>query len=107
MAGSEYTVGVLVQCNFGGRRQLRIAGVPVGQDQPTRGVRRDQLVHRPEVLVERRYVRRACGVHAVAEDPSVADAAGVDRVDPDVVLAQRLGDTESLDQVAEIATIKT
>jgi L-aminopeptidase/D-esterase-like protein len=27
-----FTVGVLVQCNFGGRRQLRIAGVPVGQE---------------------------------------------------------------------------
>ncbi len=27
-----YTVGVLVQCNFGLRRQLRIAGVPVGQE---------------------------------------------------------------------------
>jgi L-aminopeptidase/D-esterase-like protein len=29
-----YTVGVLVQCNFGDRRQLRIAGVPVGQEIP-------------------------------------------------------------------------
>jgi L-aminopeptidase/D-esterase-like protein len=28
----EYTVGVLVQANFGLRRQLRIAGVPVGQE---------------------------------------------------------------------------
>jgi L-aminopeptidase/D-esterase-like protein len=27
-----YRVGVLVQCNFGLRRQLRIAGVPVGQE---------------------------------------------------------------------------
>jgi D-aminopeptidase len=27
-----YTVGVLVQCNFGDRRLLRIAGVPVGQE---------------------------------------------------------------------------
>jgi L-aminopeptidase/D-esterase-like protein len=27
-----YTVGVLVQCNCGGREQLRIAGVPVGQE---------------------------------------------------------------------------
>jgi D-aminopeptidase len=29
-----FTVGVLVQCNFGLRRQLRIAGAPVGQDIP-------------------------------------------------------------------------
>ena len=27
-----YTVGVLVQCNFGARRLLRIAGVPVGRE---------------------------------------------------------------------------
>ena len=27
-----YTVGVLVQCNCGGREQLRIAGVPVGRE---------------------------------------------------------------------------
>jgi L-aminopeptidase/D-esterase-like protein len=27
-----FTIGVLVQCNFGLRRQLRIAGVPVGQE---------------------------------------------------------------------------
>lgn len=32
-----YTVGVLVQCNYGSRRGLRIAGVPVGQEltEPT------------------------------------------------------------------------
>ncbi|WP_165184142.1 P1 family peptidase [Caulobacter soli] len=29
-----YTVGVLVQCNFGGRKDLRIAGVPVGEAIP-------------------------------------------------------------------------
>ena len=27
-----YTVGVLVQCNYGLRRQLRVAGAPVGQE---------------------------------------------------------------------------
>ena len=27
-----FTIGVLVQCNFGLRRQLRIAGIPVGQE---------------------------------------------------------------------------
>ena len=30
-AGKPYTVGVLVQCNTGDRKVLRIAGVPVGQ----------------------------------------------------------------------------
>jgi len=29
-----YTVGVLVQCNYGVRRDLRIAGVPVGEEIP-------------------------------------------------------------------------
>ena len=29
-----YTLGVLVQCNYGSRRQLRIAGVPVGKEIP-------------------------------------------------------------------------
>jgi len=32
IAGERYTVGVLVQCNYGLRRQLRIGGRPVGQE---------------------------------------------------------------------------
>ncbi len=35
-----YTVGVLVQCNYGLRRQLRIAGAPVGEEL-TEGAMRD------------------------------------------------------------------
>ncbi len=31
-AQDGYTVGVLVQCNYGVRRDLRIAGVPVGEE---------------------------------------------------------------------------
>ena len=30
--GQSYTVGVLVQCNYGARRELRVAGVPVGEE---------------------------------------------------------------------------
>ena len=30
--GNSYTVGVLVQCNFGARQDLRVAGVPVGEE---------------------------------------------------------------------------
>lgn len=30
----DYHVGVLVQCNYGARSQLRIAGVPVGREMP-------------------------------------------------------------------------
>ena len=29
-----YTIGVLVQCNYGSRQELRIAGVPVGKEIP-------------------------------------------------------------------------
>jgi D-aminopeptidase len=38
----DYTVGVLVQCNFGARHLLRIAGVPVGYEIPLH-------THRPDV----------------------------------------------------------
>src|SRR5262245_65722166 len=31
-AGGEYTVGALVQCNYGSRSELRIAGIPVGRE---------------------------------------------------------------------------
>jgi L-aminopeptidase/D-esterase-like protein len=34
MKGGGYTVGVLVQCNYGRRPNLRIAGVPVGLEIP-------------------------------------------------------------------------
>ncbi len=32
--GASYTVGVLVQCNYGVRPNLRIAGVPIGKEIP-------------------------------------------------------------------------
>ncbi len=35
--GSAWTVGVLAQCNYGARHQLRIAGVPVGTEIPLGG----------------------------------------------------------------------
>ena len=31
-SGRTYTVGVLVQCNYGARRELRVGGVPVGEE---------------------------------------------------------------------------
>ena len=41
-----YTVGVLVQCNYGSREQLRIAGVKVGRDIPEHTVwHRRRRVH--------------------------------------------------------------
>jgi len=38
-----YTVGVLVQCNYGRRSQLRIAGVPVGSEIPDHPVRHEDI----------------------------------------------------------------
>jgi len=38
-----YTVGVLVQCNYGMRDQLRVAGVPVGKDISDHAVRDDDV----------------------------------------------------------------
>jgi D-aminopeptidase len=36
-----YTVGVLVQCNYGQRDQLRVAGVPVGKEIPDGTIREE------------------------------------------------------------------
>jgi L-aminopeptidase/D-esterase-like protein len=41
-AAGGYIVGVLVQCNYGLRRQLRIAGVPVGAEIPEKAVYTDE-----------------------------------------------------------------
>jgi D-aminopeptidase len=38
-----YTVGVLAQCNYGWRSQLRIAGVPVGREIPEHTVKDDDI----------------------------------------------------------------
>ncbi len=38
-----YTVGVLVQCNYGQRDQLRVAGVPVGREISEHTVRNDDM----------------------------------------------------------------
>jgi L-aminopeptidase/D-esterase-like protein len=38
-----YTVGILVQCNYGQRDQLRIAGVPVGREIPGKPIWDDDV----------------------------------------------------------------
>jgi len=38
-----YTVGVLVQCNYGRRDQLRIAGVPVGREIPDQRIWKEDV----------------------------------------------------------------
>src|SRR5437660_199870 len=40
---ARYTVGVLVQCNYGRRDQLRIAGVPVGREIQEQRTRKDDV----------------------------------------------------------------
>ncbi len=42
-ANGGYTVGVLVQCNYGDRDQLRVAGVPVGREIQDNKVRNKDL----------------------------------------------------------------
>jgi L-aminopeptidase/D-esterase-like protein len=42
VTGAGYTVGVLVQANYGLRGQLRIAGAPVGQEIPEGKIRKDE-----------------------------------------------------------------
>jgi D-aminopeptidase len=39
----QYTVGVLVQCNYGVRDELRIAGVPVGREIQEHKIRKDEV----------------------------------------------------------------
>jgi len=49
--GHAYTVGVLVQCNYGQRRELRVAGVPVGEEiqDLTRCIASSDATIRPNV----------------------------------------------------------
>jgi D-aminopeptidase len=44
-----YTVGVLVQCNYGSRQNLRIAGIPVGREIPAD----DPYAYQPSEISER------------------------------------------------------
>ena len=44
-----YTVGVLLQCNYGSRQNLRIAGIPVGREIPSE----DPYAFMPSDLAER------------------------------------------------------
>jgi D-aminopeptidase len=69
-AAGGYTVGVLVQCNYGARRELRVAGVPVGEDIA------DLLpcVASPDASVLPGAVR--CGIGTSAAEPHAADAFG-------------------------------
>ena len=56
-AQGGYTVGVLVQCNYGSRRDLRIAGVPVGEEIPDLAA---CLAVGADVPIDEAGVRRRC-----------------------------------------------
>ncbi|MBK8060824.1 MAG: P1 family peptidase [Gemmatimonadetes bacterium] len=60
-----YTVGVLVQCNYGVRRDLRIAGVPVGEEIPDLA---SCYAVGPEVALDELMARRRCGQPAPRDD---------------------------------------
>lgn len=53
-----YTVGVLVQCNYGRRDQLRIAGVPVGREIP------EQRIWKEDVGSHHRSRGHGCAPHS-------------------------------------------
>ena len=64
LGGETYTIGVLVQANFGGRRQLTIAGVPVGRE-----IMRDDAARVPEAPQSPGiYTDRGSIIVAVATD---------------------------------------
>jgi len=61
----SYTIGVLVQCNYGWRSQLRIAGVPVGREIPEHTVRDNDVG-------SNLYHRRCGDGRAIDPDPTEA-----------------------------------
>lgn len=66
-----YTVGVLVQCNYGSRRDLRIAGVPVGEEIPDLAA---CLAVGPEVPIAEGSGRRRCTEPSSRNDDASAAA---------------------------------
>jgi len=123
-----YTVGSLVQANYGSRSSLRIAGVPVGLELPTRAQRGKQdrgdtgsiiiviatdaplLPHQLERLAKRAgmglarmgsYAGNGSGDIFVAFSTANAEAMGGDRV-----LAAEFIDNDSLDALFE-ATVQS
>jgi D-aminopeptidase len=66
--GGSYTVGVLVQCNFGSRAALRVAGVPVGEAITDL----DACIAAPNPLPPARGALRRCD--APGANPPGADA---------------------------------
>ena len=82
----SYTVGVLVQCNYGRRDQLRIAGVPVGKElsehpayEETSSVRLERL--RNQQTCRQRYrLDHHCDRHRCATYSHATQAGGATRL---------------------------
>ena len=71
----EFTLGVLVQCNFGLRRQLRIAGVPVGSE--ITDVKPCYATQKP-LPPEQRSMRCPAGADKQKEQGSIIAIIGTD-----------------------------
>jgi L-aminopeptidase/D-esterase-like protein len=69
-----YTVGVLVQCNYGLRRDLRVAGAPVGEEIPDLLPCAASAAHAPPAWIGARPCGPATG--ASGGGPAAADAGG-------------------------------
>lgn len=72
-AGASYTLGVLVQCNYGRTADLRIVGAPVGREITDRGL--------CATLPQTRWFMQ--GVPSCGATPARDDAASAQRDDPD------------------------
>jgi D-aminopeptidase len=74
-----YTVGVLVQCNYGRPPQLRIAGIPVVREMNVQQVRCVQKQLSPPTLDPDGKVAPVCdiAVTSAAEDPRTRDVGSI------------------------------
>ncbi len=72
IGGARYTVGILVQCNYGGRRRLSIAGVPVGAQ--LQGAEPCLAIADPADSTLRRLPR--CGARTSGSAASVREEVG-------------------------------
>jgi D-aminopeptidase len=77
-----YTVGVLVQCNYGRRDQLRIAGVPVGKEIPEKPAYGEDET--ASIETERRGPSKSMrGQPPLRQAPEAADRPGGPQADKD------------------------
>jgi D-aminopeptidase len=74
-----YTVGVLVQCNYGRPPQLRVAGIPVVREMNVQQRRCVQKQLNPPTLDSDGKVAPVCGTAVVsaAEDPRTRDVGSI------------------------------